>query len=213
MIKAVLFDMDGVVLDTEKLYTRFWNAAIEECGYSVTWEQLLNLRSLGKEYAPAYFKEILGTDKDADKIRMVRRARMKEYTDLYGIEAKPGLRKTVQELKKRNIKTAIATASDKTRAEAFLKETGVHSLFDRILTTSMVKHGKPRPDIYLSACDQLGIAPGEAMAVEDSDNGALAAIRAGCRTVVVVDLAPPREEIVPMLYGVAKTLPEILNYL
>ncbi len=213
MVKAVLFDMDGVVLDSEKLYTRFWKQAIEESGFSVTWEQLLDLRSLGKEFAPAYFREILGPSADPEAIRILRRVRMKEYTDVHPIQLKPGIRKTLEELRKRKILTAIATASNPERAEGFLDQTGVRPLFDRVLTTASVAHGKPEPDIYLSACQQLGIEPWEAMAVEDSDNGALSAIRAGCLTVMVPDLAPPGAQVVDQLYGVAGNVAEILDLL
>ncbi len=213
MIKAVLFDMDGVVLDSEKLYTRFWKQAIEESGFSVTWEQLLDLRSLGKEFAPAYFQKILGPSADPEAIRILRRVRMKEYTDEHPVPLKPGIRKTLEELRKRKILTAIATASNPERAEGFLNQTGIRPLFDQVLTTASVAHGKPEPDIYLAACRQLGIAPCEAMAVEDSDNGALSAIRAGCFTVMVPDLAPPGAGIAGRLSGVAENVTEILDLL
>ena len=136
MIKAVLFDMDGVVLDTEKLYTRFWKQAVEECGFHMTWEQLLGLRSLGQEYADAYFKGILGPNAREDTIRQIRRVRMKEYTDQYGIEKKPGIDETLRGLKERGIPAVIATASQPSRAKQFLNEVGLASAFDRILTSA-----------------------------------------------------------------------------
>lgn len=213
MIKAVLFDMDGVVLDTEKLYTRFWKQAVEECGFHMTWEQLLGLRSLGQEYADAYFKGLLGPNAREDTIRQIRRVRMKEYTDQYGIEKKPGIDETLRGLKERGIPAVIATASQPSRAKQFLNEVGLASAFDRILTTQQVAHGKPEPDIYLSACSQLGIEPGEAVAVEDSDNGVTSAWRAGCRVIMVPDLSQPDEKLKEKLSAVAKDLTGILPYI
>ena len=213
MIKAVLFDMDGVVLDTEKLYTRFWKQAVEECGFHMTWEQLLGLRSLGQEYADAYFKGILGPEAREDEIRRLRRIRMKAYTDQYGIEKKAGIDKTLQGLKERGIFAAIATASQASRAKQFLDQVGLGQSFDKILTTQQVAHGKPEPDIYLSACSQLGIAPEEAVAVEDSDNGVTSAWRAGCRVIMVPDLSRPDEKLKEKLSGVADDLTGILPYI
>lgn len=213
MIKAVLFDMDGVVLDTEKLYTRFWKQAVEECGFHMTWEQLLGLRSLGQEYADAYFKGILGPKASEKEIRRIRRIRMKEYTDKYGIEKKPGIDETLRGLRRRNISPVIATASQTSRAKMFLDQVGLGQSFDRILTTEQVAHGKPQPDIYLSACRQLGIRPDEAAAVEDSDNGVTSAWRAGCRVIMVPDLSRPDEELKKKLSGIADDLTGILPYI
>lgn len=212
MIKAVIFDMDGTVLDTEKIYTRFWKVAIEESGYKISDEDLLGLRSLGAEYAEDYFHKVLGPDADQASIRKLRRIRMKEYTDTHPIETKPGIHETLEKLREKNIMTAIATASVLERSIGFLKEAGLEGKFDRVLTTSMVKHGKPQPDVYLYACEQLGVKPEEAIAVEDADNGVRSAYRAGCNVVMVPDLTWPEDEIKDMLIGVAEDLTGVLKY-
>ena len=117
--------------------------------------------------------------------------------------------KTLAELKTMGIKVAVATATDEERAGRYLREIGIYDMFDKIICVNMVENGKPRPDIYLYACEQIGEAPGDCVAVEDSPNGVLSAVRAGLRTVMVPDLTQPEPDLMEIIYAKADHLGQI----
>ena len=194
-MQAVIFDMDGTLLDTEKYYRIFWPKALAAFGYTMTDEQALTMRSLGRPFAIEQFKQWYGEDFDYASVREKRKEMMEECLDREGIRCKPGALELLAELKRRDITTAVATATDLERTEKYLKKTGLYDYFDTLISAVMVKQGKPAPDIYLYACEQLGLAPGECMAVEDSPNGVMSAYRAGCKVVMVPDQTEPDEEL------------------
>lgn len=115
-------------------------------------------------------------------------------------------------LKTKNVKRAIATATDEERARKYLKQIGLEPYFDKIICATMVEYGKPSPDIYEYACRQLKLLPEECMAVEDSPNGVLSAYRAGCKVVMVPDQTEPEEALKEILYGCVENLLEIRKY-
>ena len=209
MIQAVIFDMDGTLIDTEKYYRIFWPKALAEFGYHMTDEQALSMRSLGRPFAPAQLKKWFGEDLDYYAVRQRRKDMMEECLDREGIRRKPGALKLVQRLRADGITTAIATATDPERTAKYLKLTGLEGYFDRLISATQVKEGKPSPDIYLFACEQLGLAPEDCLAVEDSPNGVLSAYRAGCKVVMVPDQTRPEEEMKKYLYAVAESLDEV----
>ncbi|MCQ2540491.1 MAG: HAD family phosphatase [Acetatifactor sp.] len=206
MIKAVLFDMDGTLIDTEKYYRVFWPMAMAEFGYTLTDEQVLSMRSLGRPFAPAQLKAWFGEDLDYYAVRNRRKELMEEVIDRDGIQLKPGAVEILEELKKRGVLIAIATATDLERTEKYLKVTGIREYFDRLISATQVKEGKPSPDIYLYACEQLGLAPEECIAVEDSPNGVTSAYRAGCKVVMVPDQTEPDEELSKKLFACVSRL-------
>lgn len=209
MIRAVIFDMDGTLIDTEKYYRIFWPKALAEFGYHMTDEQALSMRSLGRPFAPAQLKKWFGEDLDYYAVRQRRKDMMEECLDREGIRRKPGALELVQRLRADGITTAIATATDPERTAKYLKLTGMEGYFDRLISATQVKEGKPSPDIYLFACEQLGLAPEDCLAVEDSPNGVLSAYRAGCKVVMVPDQTRPEEEMKKYLYAVAESLDEV----
>lgn len=209
MIRAVIFDMDGTLIDTEKYYRIFWPKALAEFGYHMTDEQALSMRSLGRPFAPAQLKKWFGEDLDYYAVRQRRKDMMEECLDREGIRRKPGALELVQRLRADGITTAIATATDPERTAKYLKLTGLEGYFDRLISATQVKEGKPSPEIYLFACEQLGLAPEDCLAVEDSPNGVLSAYRAGCKVVMVPDQTRPEEEMKKYLYAVAESLDEV----
>lgn len=209
MIRAVIFDMDGTLIDTEKYYRIFWPKALAEFGYHMTDEQALSMRSLGRPFAPARLRQWFGEELDYDAVRQRRKDMMEECLDREGIRRKPGALELVQRLKADGITTAVATATDPERTAKYLRLTGLEGYFDRLISATQVKKGKPSPDIYLYACEQLGLKPEECLAVEDSPNGVLSAYRAGCKVVMVPDQTEADEETKKYLYAVAENLDEV----
>ncbi len=212
-IKAVIFDMDGTLIDTEKYYRRFWPMALAEFGYTMTDAQALSMRSLGRPFAPVRLREMFGEELDYVQVRQRRKELMEACIEKEGIQCKQGAVELLQYLKTKGITTAIATATDLERTEKYLEMAGLQGYFDELISATMVKEGKPSPDIYLYACEKLGIQPGECIAVEDSPNGVLSAYRAGCKVIMVPDQTPPEGELLHCLYACAASLSEIAGCL
>ena len=209
MICAVIFDMDGVLIDTEKHYNAAWCQAATEAGFPFTREHALLLRSCEAKEGEKLMQGIFGPSFDYYAIRERRRELVRERLAQYGLEKKPGVEETLRFLRANGIKTAVATATALDITKSHLTTIGVCDLFDSIVSAKNVAHGKPEPDVYLYACEQIGERPQDCMAVEDSPNGIMAAYRAGLRTVMVPDLTQPDEELTKYLYACVNSLSDL----
>ena len=212
-IRGVLFDMDGVVLDTEKLYTRFWQEAAQYLGYPMTKEQALGMRSLNRGAGVAKMQSYFGEAVDYEAIRNKRMELMDAFVAREGVEIKTGIHRLLDYLDEKGIKRAIATSSPLERTKLYLSSVDLVDRFDELVSGYMVEKGKPEPDIYLYAAQKLGLKPEECMVLEDSPTGIIAAYRAGCVPVMVPDQDEPDEEIKNMLYAVADSLQGVIKLL
>lgn len=212
-ITAILFDMDGLVLDTEKLYTRFWQEAANSLGYPMTKEQALGMRSLNRGAGLAKMQSYFGPKVDYDVIRNKRIELMDAFVKEEGVTLKSGIHELLAYLKEQGIKTAIATSSPLERTILYLTSVELQNSFDELVSGYMVEKGKPEPDIYLYAAKKLGVKPSQCMVLEDSPAGILAAYRAGCLPVMIPDQDEPDEETKKLLYAKAENLSAVISLL
>lgn len=213
MIKGVIFDMDGLMIDTERLLMRFWIQAAREYGFSMKKEHVLQIRSLAPEYATEKFRSFFGDIFDYPIIKKRRIELMNDFINKNGIEKKYGLDELLEYLDKNGYKKAVATATDIERTTAYLERLDIIQYFDEIVTAQMVTHGKPAPDIYLKASEKIGLEPSQCLALEDSPNGILSAYRAGCIPVMIPDLSQPDDETKKLLFAKADNLKKVIDIL
>ena len=211
-LRGVLFDMDGVVIDTEKLYTRFWMAAARDLGFPMTLEQALQLRSLGKAPAQAKLDSFFGPGKaDYDRVRNRRIELMEAWIAEHGVEEKPGIRALLGYLKDRGIPCAITSSSSVPLIRRHLGDLGLLEGFTALCSGKDVAKGKPAPDIYLHGAAVLGLKPEECIAIEDSPAGIEAAYRAGCFPILVPDQDQPGESTLNMCWAKADSLFDVME--
>lgn len=208
-IKAVLFDLDGTILDTEKLLVRYWCQAANEAGFPMRREHALALRSLAAAYAAPLLQEWFGEDCSYQRLRARRMELMAAHIEQNGLEVKAGIPALLTGLGNEGVRRAIVTATNAERAAEYLKMAGLYGEFDDLISAHMVKNGKPSPDVYRYGAERLGLSPAECIAVEDSPNGVRSASAAGCHTVMIPDLTEPDEELLELLYAVCKTPAEL----
>ena len=212
-IRGVLFDMDGLVLDTEKLYTRFWAEAGRLCGLPMEKEHALAMRSLGAELGQQKLWSFFGPGADYHVIRNKRIELMDAYIAEHGIDLKPGIHELLDALDERGIPAAITSSSSRQLIHQHLASRNLYHRFARICSARDVPKGKPAPDIYLHGAASLGLCPESCLALEDSPTGILAAYRAGCVTVMVPDLDQPDGDTEKRLHAKADSLLDVIGLL
>lgn len=211
-IKGAIFDMDGLMLDTEKLLVHFWKESARSYGYDMTDENVFEIRSLSRKYSIPLLKGIFGDDFPFNEVRNRRITLMNEYIDTYGFDVKKGLFELLDFLKENNYLIAVATATDRERAEHYLKKIDAYKYFNAVICGDMVKNGKPEPDIYITASCELGLMPEECVAFEDSPNGIKSAYSAGCKVIMIPDLTQPDDIVKTMLNGVYESLDKAVDF-
>lgn len=212
-IGGVLFDMDGLVLDTEKLFTRFWIEACRFYGYPMTVEQSLGMRALGGPAGERKLHSYFGPSADYPQIRAKRIELMAAFINQNGVEPKPGIYELMDYLQENRIPAAITSSSPEERIQKYLTPLGLYHRFQAICSGHQVPHSKPAPDIYLYGAARLGLPAESCLALEDSPTGILSAYRAGCLPVMIPDLDQPTEETLPLLYAKADSLADIIQLL
>ncbi|MCI9336373.1 MAG: HAD family phosphatase [Lachnospiraceae bacterium] len=212
-MKAVIFDMDGVLFDTERLCMEAWMAVAGKWGLPKMEEVFPQCIGLNANDSREVVCKAYGRDFDYPLFREETAAWFEDCVNRRGLPVKPGVREILEWLKESGFRVGLASSTKEATVRSHLELAGLSEYFTRLTTGDMVEHSKPRPDIYLLACDRLGVEPGQTYAVEDSPNGVRAAHAAGMRTVMVPDMVAPDEEMVRLSCAVLRDLTEVQAFL
>lgn len=211
-VEAVVFDMDGLMFDSERIVKYSWNVAGNALGYGNVGENIVHTLGLNRASREQYFKNLYGQDFPFARFQELTKEAYDGYMEEHGLPEKPGLYELVGFLKKHGIKMAVATSASRSHAERVLKMKHLSDL-DAFVCGDMVSRSKPDPEIYETACRKLGVSPKKAVALEDAPNGIRAAYRAGLSPIMIPDLVPCNDEIRPMLAAEYASLSGVMDYL
>lgn len=211
-IEAVIFDMDGVLFDTEKLCMDSWIAIAGE--RNMPDMEVFFPRCIGRNMTDTkmLFNEFYGDAYDYEEFRKQASAWFHGYIEKNGVPVKTGVKELLEYLRRGGYKIGLASSTSRPSVVELLERAGIREYFQGLTTGDMVEHSKPRPDIYLMACEGLGVNPAQTMAIEDSPNGIRAAHAAGMIPVMVPDLIAPDQEMREKSSLICHDLLEVMRF-
>ena len=208
-IKAVFFDMDGLMFDTERLSSAIWVQHAPLFGVPLVEKDLQLLRGRNAADGKAAFLAHFGADAPFDAICAATRAQTEAQLETH-IPILPGLVELLAFLKSEDIPMAVVSSTRRETVLHHLELAGVRDYFCEVLGGDMVEHSKPAPDIYLKAAALLGVAPENGLVLEDSYNGVRAGHAAGCYTVMVPDMDPATDEMKALADEIVQSLHDVI---
>lgn len=209
MFQAVVFDMDGLMFDSERMIQRSWDVVGVKMGFGKMGKDIYHTLGLNNAESERYFKSAYGEDFPYLEFRENYRAEVHRDTVENGTPVKKGLYELLEVLREKKLRLAVATSSSYESAARLLEEAAVFDYFDAIVTGNMVERSKPAPDIYEKACTALGVLPEYALALEDSYNGIRSAHAAGMKVIMIPDLLTDSACVDDLLYGKMDSLSEV----
>jgi HAD superfamily hydrolase (TIGR01509 family) len=212
-IRGVIFDADGLLLNTEWIAHQAWLQTGKEFGYDIPLEVHQQVIGLSIENSEKVMKRIYGEDFPYWTLRKRRLEIADEYIAKHGLPLKEGVLSMLKFLEQRGIPKAVATSSSRAAAGKKLAQAGIADRFAVVITNDDVANGKPAPDIFIAAATALNLSPAQCLVLEDSEPGLKAAKAAGAIPVMVPDLKPPSAEAQQLAYRVFPTLKEVQTWL
>lgn len=214
MIKAVVFDMDGVLFDTERMGSRAWQAVADRMGLSEIETARLGCVGLNRNDEIVFLKDWYGKDFPIERFLEESALELERLTEEEGISLKPGVREILAYLEEQHMPVAICSSSRVDKIRSNLQHAQIsEQYFQAIIGGDLVQHSKPEPDIYLKACEALGLPPQNCIAVEDSPNGIHSAYHAGMQVVMIPDMIMPTPELLSMCICKRENLGELQHFL
>ena len=207
--QGVVFDVDGVLFDTETLSRRNWETVGRKMGWPQVADHYLEVVGQNRADIRQRLYELLGPDFPLDFFLLTCSQRAQYIMEHKGVPLKPGVPEILTTLQQRGIPMALATSTNADRTQRRLELTGLGHFFQSVTTGDQVEHSKPHPEIYQIACRSLGTDPARTLAVEDSRNGILSAHAAGMPVAMVPDLIPPTPELERLLWGRFENLAQL----
>ncbi|MGN0401616.1 MAG: HAD family hydrolase [Acetatifactor sp.] len=211
-MKTVVFDMDGVLFDSERLCQDSWLVVAKESGLPGMEEIFPRCIGLNANDSRQVVLDAYGQDFDYEGFRQRASVWFWEFIEKNGLPVKTGVRELLNWLRDHKWTVGLASSTRRSSVEKCLESAGITEYFQEIITGDMVEHSKPLPDIYLLACRKLGKKPEESYAIEDSPNGIRSAHAAGMHPLMVPDMIAPDEEMRNLSERVFENLYEIIGY-
>ena len=212
-MKAFIFDMDGLMFDTERVFIGAWDYAGEKLGLGKAGYMLMRTLGMNTDSCNQAWRDEFGADVDIAAMWNYSREYLEDYYSKHAVAVKPGLYELLEYLRGKGYRLAVASSTKRAKVEQNLVSTNVRGYFDVVIAGDMVERSKPEPDIYLRAAAELNVKPEDCIALEDSRNGLLSAHAAGMPVIMVPDLWQPDETVKQFILGPFGSLLAVRDWL
>ena len=212
-MKAFIFDMDGLMFDTERVFVSAWDYVGEKMGLGKAGYMCIRTLGMNTPACEQAWRDEFGDEVDLDALWRYSREFVEDYYRKNAVSVKPGLYQLLTYLKNKGYKLAVASSTKRYQVERHLNSANVRQYFDAVICGDMVEKSKPEPDIYLKAAAALGALPEDCCALEDSRNGLLSAHAAGMQAIMVPDLWQPDDTVKQFILGPFESLLEVRDWL
>ena len=213
MIKAIIFDMDGLMIDSERVTFECYQERLKDMNLTMDEEFYKTL--LGKPIKGIYqrFYDVYGNDFPIQNVIQDVHQLMAERFETEGVPVKKGLIELLHYLKDNNYKTIVATSSNRDRVDKILSQAKITEFFDDSICGDEVTKGKPNPEVFLKSCQKLGVNVDEAIVLEDSEAGIQASYDANIKVICIPDMKYPEKQYEEKTFKILKDLTEVTVYL
>lgn len=213
MIKAIIFDMDGLMIDSERVTFECYQEILK--GMDLTMDEEFYKTLLGKPLKGIYqrFYDVYGNDFPIEDVIKDVHALMAKRFETEGVPIKTGLKSLLEYLKENNYKTIVATSSNRDRVDTILSQAQITDYFDDSICGDEVTKGKPNPEVFLKSCQKLGVNVDEAIVLEDSEAGIQASYDAGIKVICIPDMKYPEKQYEEKTFKILKDLNDVTEYL
>ena len=210
---GVIFDMDGLMLDTERIARLAWQEAARDAGFEMSDAVFSLMIGRSKRDSGELMREHLGPGFEFEKAHAATSVIFEKMVERDGLPLKPGVRELLDDLTARRVPLGVATSTRNPIAGVRLQQVDLLKYFAVLVTGEQISRGKPEPDIYLEAVRRLGIDASTSYALEDSFAGVRSAHGAGLQVIMVPDLLQPTPEITALTHAIAKSLHDVAQLL
>ncbi len=211
--KLIIFDMDGLLFDTERMFMNLRATILPKYGYEHREEDYLRTVGVSGTLLQTILDDIYGPDYPAAEITNETRKLQMDYIRTNGLEPKPGIRNLLAWCRKENLPCCVASSTQAKYVDEFLTAAGIRDYFSFIIGGDEVKLTKPDPEIFLLTCKKAKTEPSDTIVLEDSENGILAAYNGGIPVICIPDLKTPRAEILSKAAAVFETADGVIEWL